>query len=43
VQGVRRLYRTTKFSFVDGYGLNEFYNRVPFALFGIYDQKVFIL
>jgi hypothetical protein len=43
VQGVRRLDQTTKFSFVDGYGLDEFYDRIPFALIGIYDQKVFIL
>lgn len=42
VQGVRRLDQTTKFSFV-GYGLDEFYDRISFALIGVYDQKVFIL
>jgi hypothetical protein len=43
VQGVRRLDQTTKFSFVHAYGLDEFYDRISFALIGVYDQKVFIL
>jgi len=43
VQGVRRLDQTTTFSFVDGYGLDEFYDRIPFAFIEVYDQKVFIL
>jgi hypothetical protein len=43
VHGVRRLDQTIKFSFVDGYGLDEFYDRISFVLIGVYDLKGFIL
>jgi hypothetical protein len=29
--------------FVHAYGLDEFYDRISFALIGVNDQKVFIL